>query len=148
MKKICVVTGTRAEYGLLRHLMIAIKHSKELELQILVTGAHLSPEFGLTAAEIELDAFDINKKVEMLLSSDTAIGLTKSMGLALIGFADALDELKPDIVLLLGDRYEILAAAIAASIALPPRRRTCAPASTAIGSGPEITACMDSSFAV
>jgi GDP/UDP-N,N'-diacetylbacillosamine 2-epimerase (hydrolysing) len=120
MKKICVVTGTRAEYGLLRQLMLAIKNSKELELQILVTGSHLSPEFGLTAVEIESDAFAISKKVEMLLSSDTAIGLTKSMGLALIGFADALHDLKPDIVLLLGDRYEILASAIAASIAKIP----------------------------
>jgi GDP/UDP-N,N'-diacetylbacillosamine 2-epimerase (hydrolysing) len=120
MKKICVVTGTRAEYGLLRQLMLEIKLSKELELQILVTGSHLSPEFGLTVVEIEQDDFEISKKVEILLSSDTAIGLTKSMGLALIGFADALYDLKPDIVLLLGDRYEILAAAIAASIAKIP----------------------------
>ena len=120
MKKICVFTGTRAEYGLLRQLMLAIKRSKELELQTLVTGSHLSPEFGLTSVEIEQDAFQISKKVEMLLSSDTAMGLTKSMGLALIGFADALHDLKPDIVLLLGDRYEILAAAIAASIAKIP----------------------------
>jgi GDP/UDP-N,N'-diacetylbacillosamine 2-epimerase (hydrolysing) len=117
MKKICVVTGTRAEYGLLRLLMDGIRQSSVMELQLVVTGAHLSPEFGLTVDAIESDGFYIDHKVEMLLSSDTSVGITKSMGLAFIGFADAFERLKPDLMLLLGDRYEIFSAAAAASIA-------------------------------
>lgn len=120
MKRICVVTGTRAEYGLLRWVMEGISQSSELGLQLLVTGMHLSPEFGMTVDTIEADGFIINRKVEMLLSSDTAGGVTKSMGLGMIGFADALAELKPDLMLILGDRYEILAAAASAMIARIP----------------------------
>ncbi len=120
MKKICVITGTRAEYGLLRWLMDGIERSAKLQLQIVATGAHLSPEFGLTFREIEADGFRIDRKVEMLLSSDTSLGITKSMGVAMIGFADALAELAPDMVLLLGDRYEIFSAAAAATIARIP----------------------------
>jgi GDP/UDP-N,N'-diacetylbacillosamine 2-epimerase (hydrolysing) len=120
VKKICVITGTRAEYGLLRWLMDGIERSAKLQLQIVVTGAHLSPEFGLTFREIETDGFRIDRKVEMLLSSDTSSGIAKSMGMAMIGFADALAELTPDIVLLLGDRYEIFAAAATATIARIP----------------------------
>lgn len=116
MRKICVVTGTRAEYGLLYWLMKEIQAAPDLELQILVTGMHLSPEFGLTYKEIE-KVFSINKKIEMLLSSDTHIGISKSMGLAQISFAEAYDEISPDIVVLLGDRYEIFCAASAAMIA-------------------------------
>ena len=119
MKKICVVTGTRAEYGLLYWLMKEIEADKDLELQIIVTGTHLSPEFGLTYKEIEKE-FKIDKKIEMLLSSDTSIGISKSMGLAQIGFAEAYEELKPEIVVVLGDRYEIFAAASAAMIARIP----------------------------
>jgi UDP-hydrolysing UDP-N-acetyl-D-glucosamine 2-epimerase len=115
-RKICVVTGTRAEYGLLYWLMKEIQVDEDLELQIITTGAHLSPEFGLTYKVIESDGFNINEKVEMLLSSDTAVGITKSLGLATIGFADAYDRLKPHLVVLLGDRYEMLAAAQAALI--------------------------------
>ena len=120
MRKICVVTGTRAEYGLLRWVMEGICQSSELELQLIVTGMHLSPEFGLTVDAIEGDGFYINHKVEMLLSSDTVVGITKSMGLGMIGFADALAELKPDLLLVLGDRYEIFAAAASAMIARIP----------------------------
>lgn len=120
MKKICVITGTRAEYGLLRWLMDGIARSARLELQVIATGAHLAPEFGLTFREIESDGFRIDRKVEMLLSSDTSSGITKSMGVAMIGFADALAELAPDMVLLLGDRYEIFSAAAAATIARIP----------------------------
>ena len=115
MRKICVVTGTRAEYGLLYWLMKEIQADTSLELQIVVTGMHLSPEFGLTYREIEKE-FSINKKIEMLLSSDTSIGISKSMGLAQISFAEAYDELCPDIVVLLGDRFEIFSAASAAMI--------------------------------
>ena len=120
MKKVCVVTGTRAEYGLLRWVMEGILNSPELELQLIVTGMHLSPEFGLTVEAIEADGFNINRKIEMLLSSDTAVGITKSMGLGMIGFADALAELKPDLMLVLGDRFEIFSAAAAAMIARVP----------------------------
>jgi GDP/UDP-N,N'-diacetylbacillosamine 2-epimerase (hydrolysing) len=118
-RKVCVVTGTRAEYGLLYWLMKEIEADKELELQIIVTGMHLSPEFGLTYKEIEKD-FKINKKIEMLLSSDTSIGISKSMGLAQISFAEAYDELKPNIIVVLGDRYEIFSAVSAAMIARIP----------------------------
>lgn len=119
-RKICVVTGTRAEYGLLYWLMKEIQNDPDLELQIIATGMHLSPEFGLTYKVIEQDGFIINEKIEMLLSSDTPVGIAKSIGLATIGFADALERLRPDILVLLGDRYEILAAAQAAMVAKIP----------------------------
>lgn len=118
-RKICVVTGTRAEYGLLYWLMKEIEADKELQLQLIVTGMHLSPEFGLTYKEIEKE-FKIDKKIEMLLSSDTSIGISKSMGLAQISFAEVYEELKPNIVVVLGDRYEIFSATSAAMIAKIP----------------------------
>lgn len=119
-RKICVITGTRAEYGLLRWVMEGIKDDADLTLQIIATGMHLSPEFGLTYREIEKDGFQIDRKVEMLTSSDTYVGIAKSMGLGLIGFADALNELKPDLIVLLGDRFEVFAAAAAALVARIP----------------------------
>jgi len=115
-RKICIVTGTRAEYGLLLCLMKEIRVDPDLELQISATGMHLSPEFGLTYKEIENDGFKINKKVEMLLSSDTPVGIAKAMGLGMIGFAEAYDELKPDVVVLLGDRFEAFCAASVACV--------------------------------
>ena len=118
-RKICIITGTRAEYGLLYWLLKEIEADKELQLQVIVTGMHLSPEFGLTYKEIEKE-FKINKKIEMLLSSDTSVGISKSMGLAQISFAESYDELKPDIVIVLGDRYEIFSATSAAMIARIP----------------------------
>lgn len=118
-KKICVVTGTRAEYGLLYWLMKGIQADSDLSLQVVATGMHLSPEFGLTYQEIEKD-FGIDKKVEMLLSSDTAVGISKSMGLAQISFAEAYEDLRPDIVVVLGDRYEVFSAVSAAMIANIP----------------------------
>jgi len=110
----CVVTGTRAEYGLLYWIIKGIHDDPDVALQLIVTGMHLSPEFGLTVQEIERDGFPIAERVEMLLSSDTEEGIAMSMGLGLIGFANAYQRLQPDIVLVLGDRYEILAAAAAA----------------------------------
>ena len=118
-RKVCVVTGTRAEYGLLYWLMKEIVEDKDLELQLIVTGMHLSPEFGLTYKEIEKE-FKIDKKIEMLLSSDTDIGISKSMGLAQISFSEAYEELKPNIVVVLGDRYEMFSATSAAMIARLP----------------------------
>ncbi len=120
MRKICIVTGTRADYGLLCWLMKEIQEDTDLELQIIATGMHLSPEFGLTYRAIEDEGFSIDSKVEMLLSSDTPVGITKSIGLGIIGFADAFAMLKPEIVVVLGDRYEILAAAQAALVARIP----------------------------
>tara|TARA_B110001452_G_scaffold234453_1_gene212753 strand:- start:131 stop:1294 length:1164 start_codon:yes stop_codon:yes gene_type:complete len=120
MIKICVVTGTRAEYGLLYWTMKAIQANSKIQLSVCVTGMHLSPEFGLTYQQIEEDGFEIDGKVEMLLSSDTSIGITKSMGLGLIGFAGFYERTKPDWVLVLGDRYEILSAVTAAMIAKIP----------------------------
>lgn len=115
-RKICIVTGTRAEYGLLYWLMKEIQAEKELELQLVVTGAHLSPEFGLTYKQLEEDGFIINEKVEMLLSSDTPVGIAKSMGLATIGFADTFERLNPDVLVILGDRFEMLAVAQVAMV--------------------------------
>jgi GDP/UDP-N,N'-diacetylbacillosamine 2-epimerase (hydrolysing) len=119
-RKICVITGTRAEYGLLRWVMQGIKDDPELTLQVIATGMHLSPEFSQTYREIEQDGFQIDRKVEMLTSSDTSVGIAKSMGLGLIGFADALNELNPDLILVLGDRFEIFAAVAAALVARIP----------------------------
>jgi GDP/UDP-N,N'-diacetylbacillosamine 2-epimerase (hydrolysing) len=115
-----VITGTRAEYGLLYWLVKGIKDDPGLELQIVVTGMHLSPEFGLTFKEIEEDGFKIDKKVEMLLSADTPSSVAKSTGLGMIGFADAFNQLQPDIVLILGDRFEVFAAAFSALTARIP----------------------------
>ncbi|MFA6189481.1 MAG: UDP-N-acetylglucosamine 2-epimerase [Sulfuricurvum sp.] len=119
MKKVCVVTGTRAEYGQLYWLMKEIEADPALKLQLIVTGMHLSPEFGLTYKDIEKE-FAIDKKIEMLLSSDTSTGVSKSMGLAQISFAESFEELKPDVVVVLGDRYEIFSAVSAAMIARLP----------------------------
>ena len=120
MRKICIITGTRAEYGLLYWLMKEVDADKELELQIIATGMHLSPEFGNTYQQIEKDEFVINKKVDMLLSSDSEVGISKSMGLGMIGFADAFNDLKPDLIVVLGDRFEIFSAVSAAMIAKIP----------------------------
>jgi GDP/UDP-N,N'-diacetylbacillosamine 2-epimerase (hydrolysing) len=119
-RKVCVITSSRADYGLLRWIMEAIKEDSDLILQIAATGMHLSPEFGLTYREIEKDGFQILSKVEMLISSDTAVGISKSIGLGVIGFADAFAKLEPDLLVLLGDRFEIFAAATAALVARLP----------------------------
>ncbi|MDB2462187.1 UDP-N-acetylglucosamine 2-epimerase [Alphaproteobacteria bacterium] len=116
MKNICVVTGTRAEYGLLYWIMREIEASPELSLQVVATGMHLSHEFQNTSEIIENDNFKIDKKIPILLSSDSPSAISKSIGLGLIGFGDAFDELKPDLVLLLGDRFEILSAAVSAMV--------------------------------
>ena len=120
MNKIAVVTGTRAEYGLLQPLINKIHKDTTLELCLIVTGMHLSPEFGLTYKQIEVDGYPIAEKIEMLLSSDTSIGVTKSMGLGLISIAEVNDRTQPELVILLGDRYETFVAATAATIANIP----------------------------
>jgi GDP/UDP-N,N'-diacetylbacillosamine 2-epimerase (hydrolysing) len=119
-RKICVVTGTRAEYGLLYPLMRGINNSDGLELQTVVTSMHLSPEFGMTCELIEKDGFFVNYKVETLLSSDSEVGIGKSMGLGMIGFADAFSILKPDVLLVLGDRFEIFSVVSVATVARIP----------------------------
>lgn len=120
MRKICVITGTRAEFGLLRPLIALIAKDEELQLQLIATGMHLSPEFGYTLDEIIAAGFVVDKKVECLLSSDSSVGISKSMALAISGFADALETLQPDLVVVLGDRTEILGAVIAAGMANIP----------------------------
>ena len=119
-RRICVVTGSRAEYGLLQGLIKEIQDSQDLELQLVVAGMHLSPEFGLTYREIEKDGFEIDCKVDMGLTSDTSVGIANSIGLGTIGFGEAFHALKPDLLVLLGDRFELLAAASAALVALIP----------------------------
>ena len=116
MKRIGIMTGTRAEYGLLKPLMQEINKDNDLELYLIVSGMHLSPEFGMTYQEIEEDGFEINAKVEMLLSSDSPAGISKSIGLGVIGFADEFQRADLDMLILLGDRYEALSAAICALV--------------------------------
>lgn len=120
MKTITVITATRAEYGLLKPVIKRLSQNSDLEIRVVVTGAHLSPEFGLTYQEIEQDGINIDRKIEILLSSDTPTSVSKSMGLALIGFADYFAERPCDAVMLLGDRYETLAVALAAMNARIP----------------------------
>ncbi|MDC0636999.1 UDP-N-acetylglucosamine 2-epimerase [Flavobacteriaceae bacterium] len=119
-RKICVVTGTRAEYGLLYWTMKRIQDESNAELQVIATGMHLSPEFGNTYKTIENDGFTIHRKIECLLSSDTGVGISKSIGLGIISFSEAYAQLQPDIVLVLGDRFEIMGAVTAAMICRIP----------------------------
>ena len=120
MRKICVITGTRAEFGLLKPLIALMAKDNELQLQLIATGMHLSPEFGYTINEITESGFVVDKKVECLLSSDTSVGISKTIALAISGFADALEALQPDLVVVLGDRTEILGAVIATAMANIP----------------------------
>ncbi len=119
-RAICVVTTSRSDYGLLRWLMQAIQADEELQLQVIATGMHLSPEFGLTFKEIECDGVPIDYKVEMLLSADSEGAVTKSVGVGLLGFSYALADLRPDILVVLGDRFELLSAVIAGLIGRIP----------------------------
>lgn len=110
MKKIInILTATRAEYGLLKPIIVKLNKISEFDIRIVVTGAHLSSEFGLTYQEIEKDGFIIDEKIEILLSSDSTASISKSMGLAMISFADYFKKLAPDLLIVLGDRYETLA---------------------------------------
>ena len=120
LKKVCVITGTRAEFGQLKGVMEGIRDSDILELQVVATGMHLSPEFGMTVETIEAEGIKVDRRVEMLLSSDSSVGVTKSVGLGVISFSEIFEELNPDLVLILGDRYEIFAAGIAAMIGRLP----------------------------
>jgi GDP/UDP-N,N'-diacetylbacillosamine 2-epimerase (hydrolysing) len=119
-RKIAVITGTRAEYGLLYWTMKALQEDETIDLQVVVTGMHLSPEFGLTYRQIEKDGFTISKKIETILSSDTSVGIGKSMGLGMISFVEAYQELQPDLILVLGDRFEIFSAVAAAMVSRIP----------------------------
>ena len=115
-----MVTGTRADYGLLKPLLTRILDADALQLQLCITGTHLSPEYGLTVGEIISDGFTVDDSVELLLSSDSSVGISKAIGLGVIGFADVFRRLDPDCVLVLGDRYEILAASISAMASALP----------------------------
>jgi GDP/UDP-N,N'-diacetylbacillosamine 2-epimerase (hydrolysing) len=120
MRKICVITGTRADFGLLKWVIKGIRDDQNLKLNLCVTGTHLASEFGMTYREIEADGFVIDQKLDILNEDDSLIGVTKSIGRGIIGFADIFNEQRPDIIVLLGDRFEILAAATAALIARIP----------------------------
>lgn len=119
-RKICVVTGSRAEYGLLRCLMGDIRDNPRLELQVIATGMHLAPEFGSTYQEIEQDGFAIDEKIDLLLTDDSPTAITNSVGRGIIGFADVIQRRQPDLMVVLGDRYEIFAAAQASMLARIP----------------------------
>ena len=118
--KICIVTGSRAEYGLLQPVMRLLRDDPDLELQLIASAMHLSPEFGMTYRQIEADGYRIDETVDMLLSGDSPVAIAKSTGLGVIGFADAYRRLAPDLVVLLGDRFETLAAAQSAMLARIP----------------------------
>ena len=120
MRNICIFTGSRAEYGLLRWVMQGIQDTPDLTLQVVATGMHLSPEFGMTIQEIRADGFEPDETIEILLSSDTPTAICKSMGLAMIGYGEAIERLKPDMVVLLGDRFETLCMAAAAQVCRVP----------------------------
>ncbi len=120
LKKFLIVTGSRAEYGLLRLLIEGLNKSKKVNCKLIVTGMHLSKEYGLTVKEIKKDNFTIDKEIEMLLNVDSPSGIAKSIGVGILGFADAFKEINPDLVIVLGDRYELLAACISAMTANIP----------------------------
>ena len=115
-KTICVVTATRAEYGLLKPLIFKLKEDKDIDLKVAVTGMHLSPEFGLTYKEIINDNIEIDEKIEILMSSDTNVGVCKSMAMAMISFSEYFNRIKPDMLIILGDRYEIFSIASVATV--------------------------------
>ena len=117
MKRVCVITGTRADYGLLYPLIRLLDADRDFDLRLVATGSHLSPHFGMTCRQIEADGFAIDKKIDILMSSDSPSAVSKAMGLAMIGFGDYFENAHPDIVIVLGDRYEILAAVSAAAVA-------------------------------
>jgi GDP/UDP-N,N'-diacetylbacillosamine 2-epimerase (hydrolysing) len=119
-RKICIITGTRAEYGLLRWVIEGVRDHPALSLQLVVTGMHLSPKFGETYREIETDGFTIDRKVDIDLISDLPADLSRSIGLGFTGFGTVFGELEPDLVVVLGDRFEILAAAGAAMMCRIP----------------------------
>jgi UDP-N-acetylglucosamine 2-epimerase (non-hydrolysing)/GDP/UDP-N,N'-diacetylbacillosamine 2-epimerase (hydrolysing) len=114
-RKVCVLTGSRSEYGILRPVLFSIRDSPSLELSIIVTGMHLSPQYGYTISDIENDGLCINAKVDMMLDSSSAIAMAKSVGIGVIGLSQVLETLKPDIIVVAGDRIEPLALAIAAT---------------------------------
>ncbi len=120
MKKVCVVTSSRADYGLLFHLLKKIKKSPFLDLQLIVSGSHLSQQHGMTLNEIKNDGFTIDASVSIIQENDSHLDISRAVSDGIIGFSEAYERLSPDLVLMLGDRYEILACAIAATIANLP----------------------------
>ena len=120
VKKICVVTGSRAEYGLLRNLIGMLANSAEFDLQLVVTGMHITDKFGETYREIEQDGFFIDFKIDINLSSDSSVGVSKSISLGIHKFSELFDQMQPDILVVLGDRFEIFSAVVAATFANVP----------------------------
>lgn len=124
-RSVCAVTGSRADYGLLRPVLTLMRDDAELALHVVVTGAHLAPEFGSTWRVLVDDGFAIEACVDLLLSDDSAAAVSRSLGLAVIGFGDVFDRLRPDFLMVLGDRYEIMAATLAATVARIPIVHLC-----------------------
>ena len=120
MKKVCFITSTRADYGLLKHLMLRVRKSKKLKLQIIATAMHLEDEFGLTIKSIENDGFKVNKKISNILLNNSSTGIIKSAAVGMLGYADAFNELKPDVIFVLGDRYEIFTASFSSLVSNIP----------------------------
>ena len=115
MRTVCVLTGTRADYGLLKPILKRIQSDNSLNLQTIVTGTHLSPRHGNTVSELQKDGIPVDERVQILMEGDNRISMTKSLGLGVLGFSEALEKLNPDILLLLGDRVEVLAGAVTAA---------------------------------
>lgn len=111
MIKVCVITSSRADYGLLKRLLTLLNDSPLFQLQLVVTGTHLSCQHGLTSAEIEEDGFQIDQKLEILVDSDSDEAIAKSFGLGIMSYSSSFRNLGPELILILGDRFEILAAA-------------------------------------
>ncbi|MDC1124530.1 UDP-N-acetylglucosamine 2-epimerase [Pelagibacteraceae bacterium] len=119
-KKICIVTGSRAEYGLLKNLLLLIKKEKLFKLQLVVTGSHLSKKYGLTVKDITKDRFKVKNKIDLKLNKDDTFSLANSMSIGLSQFVKIFEKNKPDIIILLGDRYEIFTASVAATLCRVP----------------------------
>ena len=118
--KVCVVTGSRSEYGLLYWFLKELKIDKKIDFNLIVTGSHLSHKYGYTIEEIKKDNFKVEKEIKIVSSSDTPHAISKSTASGIVGFSQTFKEIKPDLLVLLGDRYEILAAAISANFARVP----------------------------
>lgn len=125
VRRICVFTGSRADYGPLSAVLHALSNDPGIELRLLVSGSHLVAQQGMTLDAIAADGFPISERVAIVVASDTPVGVAKSFGLAAMGYADALERVAPDILVLLGDRYEVLAAAVAATFLRIPVAHIC-----------------------
>ena len=119
-KKICIITGSRAEYGLLKNLILRLKKNKKFKIKLIVTGSHLSEKYGFTLREIKKDSLNIENKINLNFKKDNTIGISNSISLGLNKFVKIFEKLKPDLILVLGDRFEIYTSALAALLCRLP----------------------------